>query len=82
MHSEMLKGPWITFHLLNLQFLYIWTGSVIYPDMQRIIYINLILICIFPGIFSQDKALFRKTFLDAEFFFMTEEYQEALHLYT
>lgn len=31
---------------------------------------------------AQDKGEFRKTFLDAEYFFMTEEYEEALLLYS
>ena len=33
-------------------------------------------------VWAQDKGDFRKIFLDAEYFFMTEEYDEALHLYS
>ena len=29
----------------------------------------------------QDKKVFKQTFIDAEFAFMTEEYEEALHHY-
>jgi outer membrane protein OmpA-like peptidoglycan-associated protein/tetratricopeptide (TPR) repeat protein len=49
--------------------------------MQRILFTGLILICLLPGTNAQDKNLFKKNFLDAEYFFMTEEYREALHLY-
>jgi outer membrane protein OmpA-like peptidoglycan-associated protein len=31
---------------------------------------------------GQDKGLFRDNFLEAEYFFLDEEYEEALHLYT
>ena len=34
------------------------------------------------NLLAQDKNLFRENFLEAEYFFMTEEYEEALHLYT
>ncbi len=49
--------------------------------MRRIATLCLVLLCIHPGVSSQDKGLFKKTFLEAEYFFMTEEYREALHLY-
>jgi tetratricopeptide (TPR) repeat protein len=49
--------------------------------MQRILFTGLILICLLPGTNAQDKNLFKKNFLDAEYLFMTEEYREALHLY-
>jgi outer membrane protein OmpA-like peptidoglycan-associated protein len=34
------------------------------------------------SILAQDKNLFRENFLEAEYFFLAEEYEEALHLYT
>ena len=48
---------------------------------------NLILLLVFvlflvSNINAQDKNLFRETFLEAEYFFLNEEYEEALHLYT
>ncbi len=49
--------------------------------MRQVAYICLILLLILPEAFSQDKKLFKKTFLEAEYFFMTDEYQEALYLY-
>jgi outer membrane protein OmpA-like peptidoglycan-associated protein/tetratricopeptide (TPR) repeat protein len=43
----------------------------------------IIFIFLLPGkVWPQDKGEFRKIFLDAEYFFMTEEYNEALHLYS
>jgi len=49
--------------------------------MRLVVYISLILFCISPRVVAQDKNLFKKTFLEAEFLFMTEEYGKALHLY-
>ncbi len=49
--------------------------------MRQVAYICLILLIILPEALSQDKKLFKKTFLEAEYSFMTDEYQEALHLY-
>ena len=49
--------------------------------MRQVVYIYLILLFILPEAFSQDKASFKKTFLEAEYFFMTEEYQEAVFYY-
>ena len=49
--------------------------------MRQVVYISLILLCVSPRVVSQDKRLFKKTFLEAEFLFMTEEYGKALHFY-
>jgi outer membrane protein OmpA-like peptidoglycan-associated protein/tetratricopeptide (TPR) repeat protein len=43
-----------------------------------IIFISLFLV----EVYGQDKGEFRKTFLDAEYFFLTEKYEEALYLYS
>ena len=50
--------------------------------MRQVVYIFLVCFILIPGAYSQDKQLFRQTFLEAEYFFMTEEYKEAIHLYT
>lgn len=49
--------------------------------MRQVVYICLIILFILPEAFSQDKTSFKKTFLEAEYFFMTEEYQEAVFYY-
>jgi outer membrane protein OmpA-like peptidoglycan-associated protein/tetratricopeptide (TPR) repeat protein len=49
--------------------------------MRQVVYICLILFFILPEALSQDRAMFKKTFIEAEFFFMTEKYREAAHLY-
>ena len=49
--------------------------------MRQIAYISLALLVTCSQVFSQDKKLFKKTFLDAEYFLMIEEYHEALHHY-
>jgi len=43
-----------------------------------IIYVSLFLV----EVYGQDRREFRKIFLDAEYFFLTEEYEEALYLYS
>ena len=49
--------------------------------MRQIAYIVLILLLIIPAAGSQDTKAFKRTFLDGEFYMMTEEYQEALIRY-
>ncbi|MFC2111913.1 OmpA family protein [Bacteroidota bacterium] len=49
--------------------------------MRQVVYICLMLILNMAQTYSQDKGMFKKTFIDAEFFFMTEQYPEAVHLY-
>ncbi len=50
--------------------------------MRQCVYICLFLTICFAEAFSQDQSLFKKNFLDAEYFFITEEYQEAVYLYS
>lgn len=49
--------------------------------MRQVVLLCLVFACIFSGAYSQDKNLFKKTFLDAEYFFLTGEYREAVHHY-
>ena len=49
--------------------------------MRQLVYISLIFFCVSNSAVSQDKHLFKKTFLDAEFLFMTEEFGKAAYVY-
>jgi outer membrane protein OmpA-like peptidoglycan-associated protein/tetratricopeptide (TPR) repeat protein len=49
--------------------------------MRRIFFILVDILLLAGSIHAQDKALFRENFIEAEYFFFMEEYEEALYLY-
>ena len=50
--------------------------------MKKILILLIFTVLLVINLLAQDKNLFRENFLEAEYFFLTEDYEEALHLYT